>query len=184
MMTENDIVKGCKQGWREAQRALYDVHAPHLMAIALRYMGDRDDAQDVLQDALIKAYQSIAQFNWKGQGSLQAWLDRIVINTAVSQLRHLRNHPSQVDVDQLADDAEQPDTSDVAAIDSATILAMVASLPDGYRTVFNMHCIDGFSHRDIARKLGISEGTSSSQLSRARAILAHKIKEYINQHAP
>ena len=76
------------------------------------------------------------------------------------------------------------DTSDVAAIDSATILAMVASLPDGYRTVFNMHCIDGFSHRDIARQLGISEGTSSSQLSRARPILAHKIKGYINQHAP
>ena len=182
MMTESDIVNGCKKGRREAQRALYDALATHLMAIAVRYMGNHEDAQDVLQDALVKAYLSFDQFTWKGEGSLQAWLHRIVVNTAVSQLRQRQHLPDVVNIDSVPEHEEQLDAGEVAHIDTDTILSMEAALPTGYRTVFNMHCIDGYSHRDIARQLGINEGTSSSQLSRARAILAHKIKEYINQH--
>ncbi|MBR1474190.1 MAG: sigma-70 family RNA polymerase sigma factor [Muribaculaceae bacterium] len=183
MMAENDIVEGCKHGRREAQRALYDHYAPGLMATAMRYMGSRDNAQDVLQEALIKAFQSIERFAWQGNGSLHAWLDRIVINTAVSMLRKSLPQTAILSLDELPDNFIEPDSAEVSQIDAHIILEMVASLPAGYRTIFNLYCIDGFSHRDIARQLGISEGTSSSQLSRARAILARKVQDYLKHHA-
>lgn len=181
-MAEIDIVNGCKQNRRQAQRALYDGYASHLLATAMRYMGNRDDAQDVLQEALIKAFGRIAQFEWQGDGSLGRWLERIVINTALSELRHNAHATPPQSVDVVSDQAQEPSAEQVADIDTATILAMVAQLPDGYRTVFNMYCIDGYSHQEIARQLGISESTSSSQLSRARAILARKVNEYLNHN--
>lgn len=183
MMAENDIVEGCKHRRREAQRALYDNYAPRLMATAMRYMGNCDDAQDLLQEALIKAFQSIDRFAWQGNGSLHAWLDRIVINTAVSMLRKSLPQAAMLSLDELPDYVTEPDSAEVSQIDTNIILEMVASLPAGYRTIFNLYCIDGFTHRDIARQLGISEGTSSSQLSRARAILAQKVQDYLKHHA-
>ena len=181
-MAEKNIVEGCKHGRREAQRALYDGYAPGLMATAMRYMGNRDDAQDLLQEALIKTFQRIDHFDWQGNGSLHAWLERIGINTAVSQLRKATAQAATVPLDNLPSNLVEPDPSQVALIDASTILEMVAALPTGYRTIFNLYCIDGFSHRDIAQQLGISEGTSSSQLSRARTILAQKIKDYLKHH--
>lgn len=182
MMTEWDIVIGCQQNRREAQRALYDGYATRLMALAMRYMGNQEDAEDVVQDALLKAYHGITRFTWMGNGSLRAWLERITINAAVNVLRERARHSDGMWVDWMADDTEEPDATDVEQIDAETIGEMIASLPTGYRTVFNMYCIDGFSHREIANQLGINEGTSSSQLSRARALLAHKIKEYLKHN--
>jgi RNA polymerase sigma-70 factor (ECF subfamily) len=127
----------------------------------------------------------IDNFAWSGEGSLKAWITRIAVNTALNFLRS-RRRLGTLTLD-TADTREPPDIADdatvaeVNSIDTSTILEMVAELPDGYRTVFNLYCLDGYSHKEIAEQLGISEKTSSSQLARAKTLLARKIKNYINE---
>jgi len=183
-MDEHDIAQGCKQGSRAAQRALFDARSPRLMATVMRYVGNEDDARDVLQDALVRIYTSIDRFAWRGTGSLWAWTDRVAINTAIDWLR--QHHDEAVNrrtLDQVKpEDVDEPDAADVEAIDPAVVMRLVAALPPGYRTVFNLYCLDGYSHTDIARRLGISAKTSSSQLARARALLAKQIKDYLEKH--
>lgn len=187
MMSERDIARGCKRGKADAQRALFDRYSPLLMAKIFSYVGNDDDAKDVLQDSFIKAYTMIDSFAWAGDGSLQAWLTRIAVNTALNFLRS-RKRLSALTIDTADLDDPPPDmmeeatVAEVNSLDASTILEMVAELPDGYRTVFNLYCLDGYSHREIAEQLGINEKSSSSQLARAKALLAHKIKNYINEH--
>ena len=183
-MRERDISRGCKRGDAIAQRALFEQYSPLLMAKIFRYVGDDDDAKDVLQDTFIKALTMIDNFAWAGEGSLQAWLTRIAVNTSLNFLRsRKRLVPLNVDtLDDPPDLAEEPTATEVNSLDASTILAMVAELPDGYRTVFNLYCLDGYSHKEIAEQLGINEKSSSSQLVRAKTLLAHKIKKYINEN--
>ncbi len=183
-MRERDICRGCKRGDAIAQRALFEQYSPLLMAKIFRYVGDDDDAKDVLQDTFIKALTMIDNFAWAGEGSLQAWLTRIAVNTSLNFLRsRKRLTPLNVDtLDDPPDLAEEPTATEVNSLDASTILAMVAELPDGYRTVFNLYCLDGYSHKEIAEQLGINEKSSSSQLVRAKTLLAHKIKKYINEN--
>lgn len=183
-MRERDISRGCKRGDAIAQRALFEQYSPLLMAKIFRYVGDDDDAKDVLQDTFIKALTMIDNFAWAGEGSLQAWLTRIAVNTSLNFLRsRKRLTPLNVDtLDDPPDLAEEPTATEVNSLDASTILAMVAELPDGYRTVFNLYCLDGYSHKEIAEQLGINEKSSSSQLVRAKTLLAHKIKKYINEN--
>ena len=183
MMNEHEISLGCKRGNINAQRELFDRYSAHLMALIYRYVGDDDDAKDVLQDSFIKAFESFHSFAYHGEGSLKAWLSRIAVNNSLNFLRtKKRLKVASVPVEMMGDppDEDQPLASEVYGIDAATIMQMIAELPDGYRTVFNLYCLDGFSHQQIAQQLGISEKTSSSQLARAKALLARKIKAYIN----
>ena len=183
-MRERDISRGCKRGDAIAQRALFEQYSPLLMAKIFRYVGDDDDAKDVLQDTFIKALTMIDNFAWAGEGSLQAWLTRIAVNTSLNFLRS-RKRLVSLNVDTLDDPpdlAEEPTATEVNSLDASTILAMVAELPDGYRTVFNLYCLDGYSHKEIAEQLGINEKSSSSQLLRAKTLLARKIKKYINEN--
>lgn len=185
-MKERDIYRGCKRGNPIAQRELFDRYSPHLMAVIYRYVSNDDDAKDVLQDTFIKAYNSIDRFAWGGEGSLQAWISRIAVNTALNFLRdNKRLNTSVVSMESLGEPPDYEDddgmTSDIKNIDVSTILELVAQLPDGYRTVFNLYCLDGYSHQEIAKQLGISEKTSSSQLARAKVLLARKIKAFINE---
>ena len=186
-MKERDICRGCKRGNAVAQRELYDRYSPNLMAVIYRYVGNDDDAKDVLHDTFVKAYTMIDSFAWAGDGSLQAWLTRIAVNTALNFLRS-RKRLSALTIDTADLDDPPPEmmeeatVTEVNSLDASTILEMVAELPDGYRTVFNLYCLDGYSHREIAEQLGINEKSSSSQLARAKALLAQKIKNYINEH--
>lgn len=182
MMSERDISRGCKRGKPNAQRELFDRYSAHLMALIYRYVGDDDDAKDVLQDTFIKAFDSIDSFNWHGEGSLKAWLDRIAVNTSLNYLRSKKRlKATSMPVEVLGDPPDDVGNDEVDGIDANTIMQMIAELPDGYRTVFNLYCLDGFSHQQIAEKLGINEKTSSSQLARAKALLARKIKSFINE---
>lgn len=185
MMTERDICRGCQRGNPIAQRELFDRYSPVLMAVIYRYVSDDDDAKDVLQDTFIKAYDSIGRFAWGGDNSLRAWLTRIAVNTSLNHLRdNKRLTGSAVPVEMLGEPPDQEDdelSSDIKNLDVSTILELVAQLPDGYRTVFNMYCLDGYSHQEIAQQLGINEKSSSSQLARAKVLLARKIREYINE---
>ncbi len=186
-MKERDICRGCKRGNAVAQRELYDRYSPNLLAVIYRYVGNDDDAKDVLHDTFVKAYTMIDSFAWAGDGSLQAWLTRIAVNTALNFLRS-RKRLSALTIDTADLDDPPPEmmeeatVTEVNSLDASTILEMVAELPDGYRTVFNLYCLDGYSHREIAEQLGINEKSSSSQLARAKALLAQKIKNYINEH--
>lgn len=186
MMNEREISRGCKQGNAIAQRALFDRYSPELMAVIFRYVGDDDDAQDVLQDTFISAFSNIGRFKWEGEGSLRAWLNRIAVNMSLNHLRSKKRlSSSQMPVEAIGDPPDDNDEETATAVhglDASTILEMVAELPDGYRTVFNLYCLDGYSHQQIAEQLGISEKTSSSQLARAKALLARKIKKFINEH--
>lgn len=183
MMSERDISKGCKRGNAKAQRALFDRYSPLLMAKIYRYVGDDDDAKDVLQDTFVKAYTMIDSFAWEGEGSLQAWLTRIAVNTSLNFLRSRKRLSAltvdTADLDDPPDIAEDATVDQVNSLDASTILDMVAELPDGYRTVFNLYCLDGYSHKEIAEQLGINEKSSASQLTRAKALLAQKIKNYL-----
>jgi len=156
------------------------------MAVIYRYVGNDDDAKDVLQDTFIKAFESFHSFTWEGEGSLKAWLSRIAVNRSLNMLRSRKTiTASPVPLESLGEPpdliVEEPDAQEVSCIDISVIMDMVSQLPDGYRTVFNLYCIEGYNHYQIAEMLGISEKTSSSQLKRAKAILASKIKAFINE---
>lgn len=185
MMSERDICRGCKRGNAKAQRALFDRYSSMLMAKIFSYVGNDDDAKDVLQDTFIKAYTMIDSFTWAGDGSLQAWLTRIAVNTAINFLRSRKRlvvtTVRATNMDDPPDVVEEATVDEVNRLDTSTILEMVAELPDGYRTVFNLYCLDGYSHKEIAEQLGINEKSSSSQLARAKALLAQKIKKYLNE---
>lgn len=161
-------------------RALYDSQVQYLSAVCRRYLTDEDDVKDVLQESFVKIFSSLRKFSWRGEGSLRAWMKRIVVNEALMVLRRA----SRLDTVPVSDSSvesvgeEEPQTD---GIPMAVLQKMIRELPDGYRTVFNLYVLEGMSHKEIASLLGISEGASYSQFSRARARLAAKIKEYRNE---
>jgi RNA polymerase sigma factor (sigma-70 family) len=170
MITETDLIKGCIEGDRRMQKQLYDQFSPKMYAVCLRYMGNADDAQDILQEGFIKVYKNIERF--RGDGSFEGWIRRIFVNTAIEQIRK-----KKMDVS-LTEKEETIEFKTVSAIDSISekdLLKIVSGLSPGYRSVFNMYVVEGFSHKEIGELLGISEGTSKSQLARARMILQERI---------
>ena len=168
------IIDKCRKGDRSAQKKLYDYLAPKMFAVCLRYMGDRMPAEDILQDGFITLFSKLDSYS--GEGSFDGWARKIFVNTALMSLR-------KTDALKLSDDLEEAGnlSSDISTqiqnIGYKEIMKIVMKLPDGYRTVFNMFVVEGFSHKEIAQALNISEVTSRSQLQRARMILQEKIKK-------
>lgn len=174
--TEADLVRLARNKDTAAVRAIYDSCAQYLFAVCRRYVGDPDSAADVLQDSFVKIFSSLDKFEWRGEGSLKSWMRRIVVNEALMYLRNRRRSAGLVADEALPDvPDEEPDVDNVPM---PVLQQMIAGLPDGYRTVFNLYVFEGMSHRQIAGALGISENTSYSQFSRAKSLLAAKIKEY------
>ena len=178
-MEERQLAERCARGERQACRELYDCYAGRLLALGMRYTGSQETAEDVLQDSFIKAFSSLGSFRYRGEGSLYAWLRRIVVNRCVDWLRERKkNVMFSLEEARTASD-EDTGSTEVEAVPEDVLAGMLESLPEGYRTVFNLFAIDGYSHREIGKMLGIKEKSSSSQFFRARALLAEKIKEYI-----
>ena len=180
MFDERQLSERCARGEKPACRELYDSYAGRLLVLSTRYTGSQDAAEDVLQDSFIKVFSSIGTFRYKGEGSLYAWIRRIVINRSLDWLRSQKRN-GMVPIDEARSSSEIEE-KDIGPIPEGVLARMVEELPDGYRTVFNLFAIDGYSHREIGRMLGIKEKTSSSQYFRARALLAGKIKEYIRNN--
>ena len=169
-----ELLALCKKGDRRAQKKLYDSLAPKMFALCIRYMGDRESAADVLQDGFVTLFSKLDTFS--GEGSFEGWVRRIFVNTALMSLRKndiLRNTKELEDAAPVVSEA----SSALDDIGYKELMAMVASLPTGFRTVFNMYVIEGFSHKDIADALGISEATSRSQLLRGRTMLQEMIRK-------
>lgn len=171
MTTETDLIKGCIEGNIRMQKELYDKFSPKMYAVCLRYMGNADDAQDILQEGFIKVFRNLERF--RGEGSFEGWIRRIFVNTAIEQIRKRKIDISLTEKEEII---EYKSVSAVDNINEKDLLKIVSELSPGYRSVFNMYVVEGFSHKEIGDLLGISEGTSKSQLARARMILQEKIK--------
>ena len=160
-------------------KAIYEKLAPKMMSLCLRYMGDREDAKDVLQDGFVTLFSEIDSYS--GEGSFEGWARRIFVNTALMALR--KNDALKMsDSLESAAHLQGGEMSQMQSISYRELLAMIAELPSGYRTIFNMYVVEGYSHKEIAAALGISEATSRSQLMRARTMLQDKIRERSEEH--
>ena len=169
--TVDSLLDGCKKGDRKAQESLYKALASKMMAVCLRYAKDNFEAEDILQMGFIKVFQKVSEF--RGDGSFEGWIRRIMVNTAIETYRKNLRSLNVVDIDELYDQPQS--TFDMGKLELNDLMKLVQQLSNGYRIVFNMYAIEGYSHKEIAEELGISEGASKSQLSRARAILKDKI---------
>ena len=171
-MDEKQLIDGCVKSDRRAQKALYDKYSRRMMAVCLRYVKDTEDARDLLQEGFIKLYTNINKYS--GEGSFDGWVRKIFVNSALERLRHNDILKNADDIDDV-NYADMPDDESASEISSDDIMKYVRSLPDGFRTVFNLFAIEGYSHKEIGEKLNISESTSRSQYMRARKILQKMI---------
>ena len=170
---EDDLINGCRRGEKHAQERLFDLYSRRMYGICLRYVKNTMQAEDVLVMAFTKIFERINQF--KGEGSFEGWIRRIIVNEALTSLR--RNRAMMIETDLEYADRE-PDYDRLSDhLEAEDLLKMIAKLPPGYRVVFNMYAIDGFSHKEIGEQLGITENTSKSQLSRARTYLQKLLLE-------
>lgn len=171
--TLESLIEGCKKHDPKAQKGLYDLLSPAMLAVCMRYIKDAEAAKDTMQDGFVTLFDKISSY--KGEGSFGGWARRIFVNTALMQLR--RNDAlkfSENIEDSQAMQMTQSNTLEKIGADE--IFKLVNSMPDGFRTVFNLYVIEGYSHDEIAKMLSITVGGSRSQLSRARAWLQSKIK--------
>lgn len=168
------IIKRCLKGDRLAQKHLYNLFADKMYALALRYSKDQDVAKDILQEGFIKVFNNLKKFNHVG--SFEGWVRRIMVNTALERFRD-KNYLYTVNMD-VQNEFEELDYDHVLdEIATKDLMALIQELSPQYRTVFNLYVIEGYSHKEISKKLNIKEGTSKSNLSRAREILQEKIIE-------
>ncbi len=177
--SEQRTIELCIKGDRSAQKALFDLLAPRMYPVCIRYVGDREVAQDILQDGFVMLFSKLGSY--KGEGSFEGWARRIFINTALMYLR-------KKDALKMSDELENARhlssdiTDQLEDMGYKELMKLVSSLPPGFRTVFNMYVIEGYSHKEIADMLGITETTSRTQLSRARVWLQNKIKSTGNDY--
>ena len=150
-----------------------------MLGVCLRYTGDRDTAQDLLHDGFIKIFSSFDKFTWRGEGSLRAWMERVMVNTALQYLRKSDVISQSTPLEEVPEDYEEPDASAVEMIPQAVLMRFIEELPAGYRTVFNLYTFEEKSHKEIAQLLGINEKSSASQLFRAKSVLTKRVKEWI-----
>lgn len=174
-LSEAELLNLVRSGDASGMRAFYERYVGYLTAVCSRYVPDRAAVKDILQEAFVKVFDRIGSFEYRGEGSVRAWLHRIVVNDS---LKYLRANGKMQYVEDLPDlEDEQMDS--LPDVPVAVVAEMIKGLPDGYRTVFNLFVFEKKSHREIAELLGIKEDSSASQFFRARAMLAKKIKEYV-----
>ena len=171
--TTESLIKGCRKGQRQAQREVYEKLSPKMLGLCRRYIKDGSEAESVMITGFLKVFDKIDQFS--GEGSFEGWIRRIMVNESLLYLR--KNKGMYIEVDIEYADLEPNYDLASANLQTEDLLKLVNSLPVGYRTVFNMFAIEGYSHQEIANKLQISENTSKSQLSRARKMLQKQIIE-------
>jgi RNA polymerase sigma-70 factor (ECF subfamily) len=172
MTNEQSLIAACISNERTAQRKLYELYAGRLFVVALRYMKNREEAQDVLQDAFVKIFKKLDSFRF--DCPFEAWLKKIVTNEALNGLRNKPNYNDFSDIEHVSDTLEG-DENLLSGFQYEQLIEMIARLPDGCKTVFNLFAIEGYPHKEIAEMLGISEGASKSQYSRAKVLLQSMI---------
>ena len=173
-MDEMSLITGCIKGNQIAQKTLFDSFSPKFFALCLRYMKSTDDAEDVLQEGMVKIFTKLPEYS--GTGSFEGWMRRIIVNTCLDQIR--KNQKLKFDVSIDKEEYKLSMNAHILENMSANeLIEEIKKMPPGYRVVFNMFAIEGYSHQEIAQKLGVKESTSKSQYLRARAYLKERINK-------
>lgn len=177
MLTESQLVEECIREKRRAQYMLYNRYAATMLGVCMRYSKSPEEAEDLMQEGFIKVFQKISTF--RGQGSLEGWIRRIMVNHALNYLKMRKLVFVEEDPERFSEKmADETDPRNEEPLYSPQMMMeAVQNLPDGYKVVFNLYVFEGFSHKDIADELGISENTSKSQLSRARRYLRNHLQK-------
>lgn len=173
-MDDATLIIECVNGNPRAQRLLFDKFARKMFSVCLRYAKNEEQAEDVLQDGFVKVFGKLKDF--KSEGSLEGWIRRIMVNTALDQIRKNNKQLGDTNIDDVGYKIENNDFI-VENMMADDLMKMVQAMPDGYKVVFNMFAIEGYSHSEIADTIGISENTSKSQYSRARAYLRERLEK-------
>ena len=177
IINDRDLIEGCIKGDRQMQQELYNRFAPKMYGVCLRYASNAEEAEDILQEGFIKVFKKIESF--RGDGSFEGWIRRIFVNTAIEHYRKKIYLQPITDTEENTVEGNYLNVLDHLA--EKDIIHLVQQLSPGYRTVFNMYVVEGYTHKQIAEILGISEGTSKSQLSRAKMILQEMVKKFIEK---
>lgn len=171
-----NIINGCLKGNRRDQELLYRRHASKLYAVCLQYCDNEEEARDILQEGFIKIFENLV--NYKYEGSFEGWMRKIIVNTALEKFRS-KHHLYRVDdIDQIPEPDAGPDNEDYSGLEAIDLMEIIRELPPKYRMVFNLFAIEGYSHKEISKMINISEGTSKSNLARARIILQRRVGSY------
>lgn len=172
-MNESLIIQEAKDKKSSAQKILFEQYFQHVYFICIRYIPNQMDAEEIISDAFYKSFKQIHQFEYRGEGSFQAWLSKIVVNECLAFLRKKKLILFSFEEVDIKDYRENPNAID--AMSAAELLKEISALPPGYRTVFNLFIMEGHTHKEIARQLNISESTSKTQLMKAKLFLQNKI---------
>jgi len=175
---ESDLITGCIEGNRRMQEILYSRFSAKMYGVCLRYASNAAEAEDILQEGFIKIFKKIDTF--RSEGSFEGWVRRIFVNTAIEHFRRRKYLTPVTEKEENTIEGKYISVLDELA--EQDILNLVQELSPGYRTVFNMYVVEGYTHKEIGDILGISEGTSKSQLSRAKVILQDMVRTYIDKH--
>jgi RNA polymerase sigma-70 factor, ECF subfamily len=165
-------------------RVLYDRYAPGFLGLCYRYCGNREDAEDILHDGFMAIIRNIDRFEPRGDGSLEAWMKKIIVNTALKFLRENTKYKKLLVFDTEIRDEKIPEpgfSESYPEISQERLLRMITELPLGYRTVFNFYVMEHYSHKEISEMLNISENTSKTQLAKARMWLKKRINDIVNE---
>ncbi len=172
MISEAEIISGCVKGNKKAQKALYDKYSAKMLGVCIRYFRSIDEAEDALQEGFIKVFNNIDKF--RNEGSFSGWIHRIIVNTALNYHKSNLKHYYAIDYDEIQEAVEDTKLSfDNLSVDF--LLKVIQSLPEGYRLIFNLYEIEGYTHKEIGEMLGISINTSKSQLMKAKRYLQKKL---------
>lgn len=174
-MDDEALIDDCISGNARAQKSLFDRFAPKMLGVVLRYVNDKERANDILQDSFIKIFQNLTSF--KKDGSLEGWVRRIVVNTALDYLRRNKKYLGHVEITDISLNVSNSSDA-IGKLEKDSLMDIIQSLPEGYRTVFNLYAIEGYSHKEIADKLEITENTSKSQYSRAKTAIQKLLEKY------
>jgi RNA polymerase sigma factor (sigma-70 family) len=170
--TLDQLIKGCKEGQRKMQEELYKLFAAKMLGVCMRYANDKMEGEDMLQNGFIKVFQKINDY--RGEGSFEGWMRRIMVHTSIE---YFRKHHKMMQMVELDEQSHEPSVDAMATSNLGVneLMKLIQQLSAGYRLVFNLYAIEGYSHKEISIIMGITEGASKSQLSRARNILKEQI---------
>ena len=178
---QEQLLKGCMRNERLSQKKLYELYYGRMMSVCMRYSNNHETARDVLNEGFLKVFKHLKTY--EARHSLESWIKRIMINTAIDHYRKNKKHNQQVDIEYAVNEADVSTHSVLNRLSAAEIMKLVQRLTPAYRTVFSLYVIEGYKHHEIATMLGVSEGTSKSNLAKARAKLQHWIKTELPEYA-
>ncbi|MDR1680120.1 MAG: sigma-70 family RNA polymerase sigma factor [Prevotellaceae bacterium] len=181
-MTELELIEGCKRENKHSRHLLYTLYARQMMAICYRYTGSKTVAEDILHDGFLKVFETISRFNYRGEGSLKAWISKIFSNLSLDYLRKNDLINTSIPLENWVEHEISVEDNDVNHVPDNVLMQFIAELPSGYRAVFNLFTFEEKSHREIGEILQINESSSRSQLTRAKAILSKRIQLYITDN--